>query len=81
MLLGRPSLRDHRPRIIEDRNVQRMLAVELPASTEAALLAYACGAIRRGGRVVECGGLENRYTFGYREFESPPLRNSFSLNR
>ena len=32
--------------------------------------------IWRGGRVVECGGLENRCAFGYREFESPPLRQN-----
>ena len=32
---------------------------------------------RRGGRVVECGGLENRCPFGDREFESPPLRHFF----
>jgi hypothetical protein len=30
---------------------------------------------RRGGRVVECGSLENCCTFGYREFESHPLRS------
>lgn len=29
---------------------------------------------RRGGRVVDCGGLENRCTFGYRGFESLSLR-------
>ena len=29
----------------------------------------------RGGRVVECGSLENCCTFGYREFESHPLRD------
>ena len=29
---------------------------------------------RRGGRVVECGGLENRCTARYRGFESLPLR-------
>ena len=29
---------------------------------------------RRGGRVVECTGLENQRTAGYRGFESLPLR-------
>ena len=29
---------------------------------------------RRDGRVVDCGGLENRCTFGYRGVESPSLR-------
>ena len=29
---------------------------------------------RRGGRVVDCGGLENRCTARYRGFESLPLR-------
>ncbi len=28
----------------------------------------------RGGRAVECTGLENRQAFGSREFESHPLR-------
>ena len=39
---------------------------------------YSGGArtIRRGGRVVEGAGLENRYTpLGYRGFESRPLRH------
>lgn len=35
---------------------------------------------RRGGRVAECTGLENRRTARYRGFESPPLRLT-GLNR
>ena len=31
----------------------------------------------RGGRVVECGGLENRCLARGREFESHPLRQIF----
>ena len=31
---------------------------------------------RGDGRVVDCGGLENRCTFGYRGFESLSLRKS-----
>ena len=31
--------------------------------------------IRRDGRVVDCNGLENRRTEGYRGFESLSLRN------
>ncbi len=35
--------------------------------------------IRKGGRVVECGGLENRWSlFVAREFESPPFRMYFA---
>lgn len=30
---------------------------------------------RRGGRVIDCSGLENRRTERYRGFESLPLRN------
>jgi len=33
-----------------------------------------CDSTRRGGRVVECAGFENRLTARLREFESPPLR-------
>ena len=36
--------------------------------------------IRKGGRVVECGGLENRCSgFRNRGFESPPFRNKYLL--
>ena len=34
---------------------------------------------RRGGRVVECTGLENQRTAMYRGFESLPLRKSPSI--
>ena len=37
---------------------------------------------RRGGRVVECGGLENRFGASQRGFESLPLRHiNRDLNR
>ena len=36
---------------------------------------------RRGGRVVECTGLENRRAARYRGFESHPLRNKFGQAR
>ena len=36
---------------------------------------------RKGGRVVECGGLENRCSeFRNRGFESPPFRNGSIIN-
>ena len=42
-----------------------------------------CSARRRtnrmGGRVVDCGGLENHCTERYRGFESLPIRSPFSI--
>ena len=34
----------------------------------------------RGGRVVDCGGLENRWTETFRGFESLPLRKGVKLS-
>lgn len=39
-----------------------------------------CKLIRKGDRVVYCGGLENRCTERYRRFESYPFRNEIEGN-
>lgn len=41
---------------------------------ESVILLVKLKRLRRGGRAVECGGLENRYGATHREFESHPLR-------
>ncbi len=44
-------------------------------------ITYFCNTIRRDGRVVECGGLENRCTATYRGFESLSLRSDSKTNK
>ena len=69
---------------IESANIIKPLIFLVQKSCIFKIKSYLCNAFNkstserkfgRGGRVVDCGGLENRCTARYRGFESLPLRN------